>query len=531
MLLENDTDGDRLLSRSADVTFLLDIEAVTTVRRWYDPAHSRVDLPDETEMGDLIHWVHPDDLLEVLECFAGVVNGRPTRSAIARIHPEREMPDASTLLIRIQDVRDITGGCALVQVWVVDDESIIRREFDASTSLSSLAAAAPVGLQVLGPQGGVSFENDCFTRLAAPGRARVEACIQAAVAGCTEITEDLRAGDAWLRLRLVPTVDDDGRLVLAVASLEDVTQAQEAEAGRRQAEQLFEAVFDSSPVATALVGLDGSFERVNQPFAMVTGYSVDELLTLRFQDITHPADLEADEELLAEVVDGLRSSYQMEKRYLHRNGHEVWVELTVAPVVGRDERVEHFVSHVEDITSRRAAVELGDADDLTYWATHDHLTALPNRRFVEHHLAVSLVRSRRSDDLRPVVMFLDLDDFKPVNDRHGHLLGDEVLQLTARRLRTACRDDAVVARYGGDEFLVVATRVQSEADLPVLVERICDAVRSPITTANGTVVSIGASSGVSIARRGEQAPEVIARADAAAYRAKRDGKNRVYFAE
>jgi diguanylate cyclase (GGDEF)-like protein/PAS domain S-box-containing protein len=523
--------ADALLARAADVTFLLDIEETVSVRRWYDPAHSKLALPGEAEMAELVHWVHPDDLLEVLEAFAAVVNGRPTRSAVARIHPERDVADEAVLLIRIQDVRDLTGRCALIQAWVAEDESIIRRQFDPSTSLSSLAAAAPVGLQVLGPQGKVSFENECFTRLAEPARADIEACIAEGIRDHDVVTHDLAAGDAWLRLRLVPTLDEGGRLVLAVASLEDVTQVQAAEAGRVHAVQLFEAVFDSSPVATALVGLDGTFERANDSFGLVTGYSVSELLAMRFQDITHPADLAADEELLAEVVAGARRSYQMEKRYLHRAGHEVWVELTVAPVLGPSGRVEHFVSHVEDITSRRSAVELGDADDLTYWATHDHLTALPNRRFVEHHLQVSLARARRTDDMRPVVMFLDLDDFKPVNDLHGHVVGDEVLQTIARRLRSACRDDAVVARYGGDEFLVVARQLRDALDVPLLAERLVDAVRAPVTSSDGAEVTVGVSVGISVARPGEVAPDVIARADKAAYAAKHDGKDRAYFAD
>ena len=525
--------ADEVVARSADVTFLLEIESTVTMARWYDAAHSKLALPDESEMQELIEWVHPDDLLEVIEAFAAVVNGRPSGSAMARLHPDRSETADGALLIRIQDIRDVTGSCALIQAWVVDaqgDDSILRRQFDSSRSLSSLAAAAPVGLQVLGPQGKVSFENERFTRLAALARPEIDGLIAVALTQLVEVTEDLRAGDTWLRLRLVPTLEDDGRLVLAVASLEDVSQVQVAEARRKQAENLFEAVFDSLPVATALVGLDGTLHRVNEPIAVILGYPASQLLGMRLQHVTHPADLHADDELLAEVIAGGRPSYVIEKRYLHRAGHEIWVALNVAPVLDEDGTVAHLVVHLEDVTTRRSALHQGDEDDLTYWATHDHLTTLPNRRFVEHHLQVSLARARRASDPRPVVMFLDLDDFKPVNDQFGHEVGDEVLQAIARRLQAACRDEAVAARYGGDEFVVVAHRLRSVVDVPVLAERLCDAVRTPITSAAGHVLTVGVSLGISIARPSESAAEVMSRADAAAYRAKKEGKDRAFFA-
>ena len=518
--------ADHLLRRAADATFLVDVETGLAVQTWHDPGSSRVRLSQDPLGERLIEWVHPDDLTDVLASFAAVMNTGTTRAAMARIHPDRvDMVDA-ILLIRIQQAGDPSPGCALVQVFVADSDQIASQNHDPATSLSSLAAVAPVGLQVLGLYGNVNFENERFTLLAADGRDDIQMRIARAADARLPVTEDLNVGSSWLRLRVVPTLDDEGRLVHTVASLEDVTQVQVAEAGRKHAEELFEAVFHSSPMATALVGLDGSLVKVNEPFAAITGYTIEELEGTTFQAITHPADLAADEELLAEVRSGTRPGYQMEKRYIHRAGHDVWVELSVAPVKGADGEIEHYVSHVEDVTSRRSAIELGDADDLTYWATHDHLTGLPNRRFVEHHLQVRLARARRADDSRPVVMFLDLDDFKPVNDVHGHLVGDDVLRTVSRRLRRSSRDDTIVARYGGDEFIVVAHRLRTVDDVPILVERLHSAIREPIQLADGTVIEVGASVGISIAREDETAEQLIARADAATYRAKRDGKNK-----
>lgn len=237
--------------------------------------------------------------------------------------------------------------------------------------------------------------------------------------------------------------------------------------------------------------------------------------------------LAVDEELRAEVRAGRRNGYQMEKRFLRRAGHEVWVELTVSTVRDAAGAITHFVSHVEDISDRKTLIGTAESsDELAYWATHDHLTGLPNRRYLDSYLSASIGPRRRAED-RLVVLFLDLDDFKPVNDEHGHQVGDEVLRVIARRLRTAAREDELVARYGGDEFVVVTTRARTAYDVSLLAERILGAVRTPIVGLTDHALHVGASVGIGHATAGEDPGDVVRRADAASYRAKRDGKGRI----
>ena len=310
----------------------------------------------------------------------------------------------------------------------------------------------------------------------------------------------------------------------------EAMRVRDAEIGRAFAEEQFDALFMSSPLAAALVALDGTLVRANESFAIVTGYDRDVLEGKTFQEITHPDDVSADQDLVAEVVAGVRQHYQMEKRYIHAQGHEVWVDLTVAPVRGSDGVVRNFVAHVEDISTRRSLIDLdGDLEHLTYWATHDHPTGLPNRRALEHHLETALRRTRRETD-RPVVLFLDLDDFKPINDRHGHAIGDEVLRSIARRLRNACREDALVARYGGDEFVVVSRRAWNVMDVPVLADRVYGAVTAPIDLpAVDERLRVGVSIGIAVAHEGDTASALLARADEAGYRAKRAGKGQIRY--
>ena len=463
---------DQLLARAADVTLLIDFVTGAPVCRWYDPDASRLHLPSRPAER-VIDWVHPDDIPSLIDVLASVARDGGSRNTVARIRPEDDGEVERSLLISIHDVTDFHENGLLVQAWLIDFDHTRTDDLD-STAFSSLAEAAPIGLQVRSANTNVTFENERFTALAASARDLIDEHVLAGMQGAGELIEDLEVDGRSLRIHVVPTVDDQGRLVLAVASLEDVTSLRVAEAGRAAAEGLFRAVFDGSPAATAIVELDGRFAQVNEALAMILGYSVDELIGMNFADITHPDDLLVDLELLAEVLAGKRSGYQMEKRYVHRAGHEVWAELTVATVRDATGAISHFVSTVEDITARKSVLGAADSNgDLAYWAIHDHLTGLPNRRHLDNYLASTFGPRRRASD-RLVVLFLDLDDFKPVNDEHGHQIGDEVLRTIARRLRNTSREDELVARYGGDEFVVVTRKLRTAHDVSLLVERILE---------------------------------------------------------
>ena len=116
---------------------------------------------------------------------------------------------------------------------------------------------------------------------------------------------------------------------------------------------LFEKAFESSAIGMALVSLNGKWIKVNESLCQILGYSKKEFLCLDFQSITHPDDLDADMTLVQEVLDGHRESYQMEKRYFHRNGSVVWATLSVALVRNEDGSPKFFISQIQDITARK----------------------------------------------------------------------------------------------------------------------------------------------------------------------------------
>jgi diguanylate cyclase (GGDEF)-like protein len=160
---------------------------------------------------------------------------------------------------------------------------------------------------------------------------------------------------------------------------------------------------------------------------------------------------------------------------------------------------------------------------LRHQAFHDSLTALPNRALLSEHLAAALARARRNGP-PTVVMIVDLDDFKPINDRLGHSAGDLVLQEVSRRLATAVRQGDTVARVGGDEFAAVLEGCLGN-EITDVAQRILDTVAAPITVGHERVV-VGCSIGIAVADDRQSTIEaMLERADAAMYEAKRRGKS------
>lgn len=210
-------------------------------------------------------------------------------------------------------------------------------------------------------------------------------------------------------------------------------------------------------------------------------------------------------------------------RFVHADGHVVWIH-DRSQVVRDDAGRPLFVQGVMfDITAQKEA-ELS----LQHMAYHDTLTGLPNRAMFEEHLDLAIARARRSG--RSVaVIFMDLDDFKHVNDSMGHAAGDELLRVVGQRLREATRDTDLVARLGGDEFLVLLADLPDDrggspaAVVRTVVDRAAGSVGRAVGLRGRTVeitISVGASMYPSEAR---DAAELMSRADAAMYAHKRRG--------
>ncbi|HWE08532.1 MAG TPA: EAL domain-containing protein [Solirubrobacteraceae bacterium] len=216
---------------------------------------------------------------------------------------------------------------------------------------------------------------------------------------------------------------------------------------------------------------------------------------------------------------------RIETTAMRRDGTEFPVELTVTRVEGTEGEAPIFYAFVRDISERRRGEE-----QLAYLAYHDALTGLPNRLRVEQELDLALARARRSHGAA-ALMFVDLDDFKEVNDHLGHAAGDRLLAAVAGRLRGVLRSSDVLARQGGDEFLVLLADLADDAAPAAesVAAKLLEALREPFIIA-GTEVRTGASIGISLYPADASDTEALMRhADAAMYQAKGAGGGRLSF--
>jgi len=234
----------------------------------------------------------------------------------------------------------------------------------------------------------------------------------------------------------------------------------------------------------------------------------------------HPDDLSRAQATTQACIDGKTRTYSSEHRLRCKDGSWKWV-LSRGMVVSRDEAGVplRLIGTVSDISERKAAEER-----IHHLAQHDPLTDLPNRALFADRLQQALALAER-EDRRLAVLYLDLDEFKPVNDSFGHGVGDELLKEVARRLQSCVRSSDTVGRIGGDEFVVLLPDLHGDGDAKQVAEKILAAINHPFLLTSHNLV-ISASIGISLfPDHGRDALELARNADQAMYRAKGDGRN------
>jgi diguanylate cyclase (GGDEF)-like protein/PAS domain S-box-containing protein len=464
---------------------------------------------------------------------------------------------------------------------------------------------------------------------------------------------------------------DVGGESMVIAAIRDMTQRQQAEdqlrrlsaeleqrviertAELEQANRDVRVTFEQAAVGIAHVAPDGTWLRVNQELCKIVGYSKEEMLGMKFQDITHPDDLESDLELAAHLLIGDIASGEMEKRYLHKDGHTIWISLNASVVRNSHGEPEYFISVVKDINDRKhaeaqlqeskqalelaiAATGLGMFDffpqtDTLLWtreakrhfglspdatvnfevfmsglhpddrermnsvlqramqpstdghyhieyrtigiedyqerwieargrvffdefgkpvrfigatlditankeseerirqmSLHDPLTGLPNRALLFQYAEHVFGRARRTSR-HCAVLFIDLDRFKPINDNHGHEVGDAVLKEVARRLISTTRAEDVVFRLGGDEFIILLSDIEADTNAGDVARHMAELINQPYHV-DPLELALSTSIGISIfPRDGEDIDTLINHADSAMYQAKQAGRNNIQF--
>ena len=319
--------------------------------------------------------------------------------------------------------------------------------------------------------------------------------------------------------------------------IESDQQEQQRETTQKQIHDnfdLFESAFKYSAIGMALVAPNGRWLRVNNAVTTIVGYSSEELSKIDFQTITHPEDLHSDLTYLMEMLEGIRDTYQMEKRYIHKNGQTVWVLLSVSLVRNEDRRPRYFVSQIQDITEQKAVLaelkqkskELEEANrKLQQLANKDPLTNIHNRRAFSDRFNLELQNSLKSRT--PIsLLLIDVDHFKQFNDKFGHQAGDAALKKVTDVLKETSRINDFIARYGGEEFAAILPYTDKQHCFAV-----AEDIRAKVAAINGLqrslTVSIGATTAIPQPGQGSifNAADLILQADEALYNAKAGGRN------
>ncbi|HEX9313801.1 MAG TPA: EAL domain-containing protein, partial [Actinomycetota bacterium] len=280
-----------------------------------------------------------------------------------------------------------------------------------------------------------------------------------------------------------------------------------------------EATFDSAPIGMALVTREGCLLKVNRALSMLLGYTAPELLASTLRTLTNAADLGVELGYVEQLLAGRIRSYRIEKRFTAADGRDVWVSLS-SSAVGDKAEPDLLLWQMEDLTGWKRTEE-----DLMHRALHDPLTDLPNRSLLMDRLSQALARSgRRRSSV--AVLFIDLDHFKLINDELGHDVGDQLLVTIAGRLLGVTRAQDTVARFAGDEFVMLCEDVEGEQAARAIGERVVRAVSTPLTVKQGEALTT-ASVGIAMAAGSDDRPEVLVEhADRAMYRAKSLGGSR-----
>ena len=351
---------------------------------------------------------------------------------------------------------------------------------------------------------------------------RLRSLVERHVNGETELFESehrIRGADqewCWVRARgRVTDRDASGKPSKLSGITRDIGELRRAE---RQTRVAYE-VFRSMSEAVSVIDPEFLFVAVNPAFSRITGYSDEEVIGQQ-----------------ANLLDSSQHSaefYQRVRGVLARSGHwsgEMWQRrkdggeflswIELSEVTDTHQERTHFVAVVNDITQKKRAEQ-----ELRYLANYDTLTGLPNRSLLSERLSRAIIRARRQES-RVAVLFIDLDNFKDINDSLGHAAGDRLLKSAAARLQASVGPTDTVARLGGDEFTIIVEDLDSVAAVERLARDVLAAFSTALEVDDRHTVSITPSIGISLYPDHAMVPtDLLKFADTAMYQAKAKGRN------
>ena len=302
------------------------------------------------------------------------------------------------------------------------------------------------------------------------------------------------------------------------ASAADMPGKKEPQIAAEQNLQLFAKVFENALEGIVITDEKANIIAVNQAFTNITGYEASQVLNKNpriLKSARHGADFYR--EMWQSIHE--KGSWVGEIWNRRASGEAFPARLSISAIYDGNGKTTNFVAISHDITDSKLR-----EDRIRHQAYHDSLTGLPNRLLARDRLHMTLTKAKSNRNEVPV-FFMDLDNFKYVNDTLGHPFGDTLLQQVGQRLLAEVREEDTVARLGGDEFLIIGGDISSENNVIALANRLLSGLAGPFSIEKH-VLAVTISIGIAIyPRDGDNADTLIKNADIALYQAKRQGKN------
>ena len=315
----------------------------------------------------------------------------------------------------------------------------------------------------------------------------------------------------------IPFFDENGDLLGYRGIDRDISMRKKNE----EALLLTESVFTNSIEGIAITDRDGIIQRVNQAFCDITGYTRKEAIGKNPRILKSDRhDMRFYKTMWEDLLNTGQWSGEIWNRRKDGSAYPEW--LSISSIRNEAGEITNFVSLFHDISEKKLKEE-----QLQFLAFHDPLTKLPNRKLLYDRAAVSLKNAKRLNR-KMALLYMDMDNFKHINDSYGHPFGDEFLIRVKERISTICRESDTFARYGGDEFVIVLNNINSNQEVIDFSNRIIDLFKTPVTIMKEEVFT-SVSIGLAIfPDDGNDLVTLEKNADMALYEAKRDGKRRSF---
>ena len=509
---------------------------------WSDQVRRLLGYRNESELPNgLASWLkvlHPEDLNAAVAAFTAHILDRTGQTPYDISYRMRCKNGEYRWFRALSHAQRNEAGRAIRVAGALTDITDRRAILALKRYAEAIVASLPTGLMVLDGELLVLSLNRAFCDIVGlAGEAQVlgqdfgavvpksavrEMAATLLAAGESSRGIQVELGDKRLRVAMAGIVLDEGERRLLVMA-EDVTEEQRLrEEARRNAARYRDqaSLLDKARDAIIVRGIDGRVQFWNKGAQRLYGWTAEEVLGHRIDHWLYRDGPAASGAVVRTTLE--RGEWSGEVAQRRKDGALLIVDGYWTLVRDEDEQPKSFLVINTDITQRKASDE-----KIRNLALYDTLTGLANRSLLSDRLASALERAGQAG--QPLaVLFLDLNRFKEINDTHGHVVGDQVLVKVARRFQAALREEEVLARLAGDEFVVVAERADA-AVAERIAQRLLDAMRDPVAT-HGQTFPVGLSIGIAtFPRDGSAMDDLLKRADIAMYRAKAAGGGFLFY--